>query len=72
VWCAPGRNSATLQAFFDELGPRKTTIRAVSIDMSGEYQRAIREAVPEAQIGFDPFHVVGLGARATDQVRREE
>ena len=20
VWCAPGRNSATLQAFFDELG----------------------------------------------------
>jgi transposase len=72
VWCAPGRNSATLQAFFDELGPRKTTIRAVSIDMSGEYQRAIREAVPEAQICFDPFHVVRLGARATDQVRREE
>jgi transposase len=59
-------------AFFDELGPRKTTIRAVSIDMSGEYQRAIREAVPEAQICFDPFHVVRLGARATDQVRREE
>ena len=72
VWCRPGRNSATLQAFFDELGPRKTTIRAVSIDMSGEYQRAIREAVPEAQICFDPFHVVRLGARATDQVRREE
>ena len=72
VWCAPGRNSATLQAFFDELGPRKTTIRAVSIDMSGEYQRAIREAVPEAQICFDPFHVVRLGARATDQVRRDE
>jgi transposase len=47
VWCAPGRNSATLQAFFDELGPRKDSIRAVSIDMSGEYQRAIREAVPE-------------------------
>src|SRR3954463_13205322 len=45
VWCAPGRNSATLQAFFDELGPRKTSIRAVSIDMSGEYQRAIRQAV---------------------------
>ena len=23
VWCAPGRNSATLQGFFDELGDRK-------------------------------------------------
>ena len=48
VWCAPGRNSATLQAFFDELGERKHSIRAVSIDMSGEYQRALRHAVPDA------------------------
>jgi len=72
VWCAPGRNSATLQAFFDELGDRKDSIKAVSIDMSGEYQRAVREAVPHAEICFDPFHVVRLGARATDQVRRDE
>jgi transposase len=55
VWCAPGRNSATLAEFFTELGPRKHSIRAVSIDMSGEYQRAIRDAVPDAQICFDPF-----------------
>jgi transposase len=72
VWCSPGRNSATLQGFFDELGNRKGSIRAVSIDMSGEYQRAIREAVPQAEICFDPFHVVRLAARATDQVRRDE
>jgi transposase len=72
VWCRPGRNSATLQAFFDELGPRKDSIRAVSIDMSGEYQRAIRAAVPQAEICFDPFHVCRLASRATDQVRRDE
>ena len=24
VWCAPGRNSATLQGFFAELGERRT------------------------------------------------
>jgi transposase len=35
IWSAPGRNAQTLQAFFDELGERKTSIRAVSIDMSG-------------------------------------
>src|SRR3954451_10099062 len=40
--------------------------------MSGEYQRAIRAAAPEAEICFDPFHVVRLGARAVDQVRRDE
>jgi transposase len=72
VWCSPGRNSATLAEFFDRLGPRKDSIRAVSIDMSGEYQRAIRDAVPDAEICFDPFHVVRLAARATDQVRRDE
>jgi transposase len=72
VWCAPGRNSATLQGFFELLGDRCESIRAVSIDMSGEYERAIRAAVPQAEICFDPFHVVRLGARATDQVRRDE
>ncbi|HVI38462.1 MAG TPA: ISL3 family transposase [Gaiellales bacterium] len=72
VWCAPGRNSATLQAFFDDLGERRQSIRAVSIDMSGEYQRAIRQALPHAQICFDPFHVCRLASRATDQVRRDE
>ena len=72
VWCHAGRNSATLQGFFDQLGDRKDSIQAVSIDMSGEYQRAIRAAIPDAQICFDPFHVVRLAARATDQVRRDE
>jgi transposase len=72
VWCAPGRNSATLQAFFAELGERRHSIRAVSIDMSGEYQRAIHAAIPQAEICFDPFHVCRLASRATDQVRRDE
>jgi transposase len=72
VWCRAGRNSATLAEFFAELDDRKDSIRAVSIDMSGEYQRAIREAIPDAEICFDPFHVVRLAARATDQVRRDE
>jgi transposase len=73
VWCAPGRNAATLQAFFDELGPeRAKTIRAVSIDMSGGYEKAIRDSIPDAEIAFDPFHVVRLAQRAVDQVRRDE
>jgi transposase len=72
IWCAPGRNAATLQAFFDLLGERKHTIRAVSIDMAGGYQQAIKENLPAAEICFDPFHVVRLAQRAVDQVRRDE
>jgi len=72
VWCAAGRNAATLQGFFDELGDRKQTVRAVSIDMSGGYEKAIRTSVPHAEVCFDPFHVVRLAQRAVDQVRRDE
>ncbi len=72
MWAKPGRNAQTLQAFFDELGERKTSIRAVSIDMNGGYEKAIRESVPDAQVCFDPFHVVQLAGRAVDDVRRAE
>jgi transposase len=67
-----GRNAATLQEFFDLLGERKSSIRAVSIDMSGGYEKAIRAALPDARIAFDPFHVVALAGRAVDDVRRAE
>src|SRR5450755_817999 len=73
VWAAPGRNAATLQAFFDELtAEQKASIQAVSIDMSAGYEKAIRAAVPDAAVAFDPFHVVQLGGKAADQVRRDE
>ncbi|MCA1678873.1 MAG: ISL3 family transposase [Actinobacteria bacterium] len=72
VWCSPGRNAETLQRFFDELGDRRKSIKAVSIDMSGGYEKAIRERIPDAEICFDPFHVVALASRAVDEVRRDE
>jgi hypothetical protein len=61
VWGRSGRNNATLQVFSDETGDRKDSIRAISIDMSGEYQRAIRDAVPDAQI-LSIFRVCRLAA----------
>ncbi|MCA1697521.1 MAG: ISL3 family transposase [Actinobacteria bacterium] len=63
IWAKPGRNAASLQAFFEELGERGSSIQAVSIDMSAGYENAIRAALPDAAICFDPFHVV--------KVRRE-
>ena len=40
--------------------------------MSGGYEKAIRENAPQAEVCFDPFHVVRLAQRAVDQVRRDE
>ena len=61
-----------MQGFFDLLSDRKHSIRAVPIDMSGGYQQAINASLPDAEICFDPFHVVRLAQRAVDQVRRDE
>jgi transposase len=75
VWAAPGRNAASLQAFFDGLtDEQKASIKAISIDMSAGYENAIRapEGVPHAEVCFDPFHVVQLAGKAADQVRRDE
>lgn len=72
VWCAKGRNAQTLQAFFDELGEHAASITAVSIDMSGSYEAAIRANAPGAEVCLDPFHVVKLAGDAVDQVRRDE
>ena len=47
VWAKPGRDAKTLQAFFELLGDRRHSIRAVSIDMSAGYENAIK-AVAEA------------------------
>ncbi len=72
IWAKPGRDADTLRAFFDELGERRHSIRAVSIDMSAGYENAVRERLPQAEVVFDPFHVCQLASRAVDQVRRAE
>ena len=73
VWATEGRNAASLRTFFDGLtDEQKASIQAVSIDMSAGYEKAITDAVPDAQVCFDPFHVVQLGSKAADQVRRDE
>lgn len=72
VWAGKGRGAATLERFFDRLGERELAkLRAVSMDMSGGYQKAIRQHCAQATVCFDPFHVVALANRALDELRRE-
>ncbi|MDQ2897549.1 MAG: transposase [Actinomycetota bacterium] len=62
-----------MTAFFDQLtDEQQASIKAVSIDMSAGYEKAITQAVPDAQVCFDPFHVCQLASKAADQVRRDE
>ena len=71
VWAGKGRGAATLERFFDQLGAEQTAkLQAVSIDMSGGYQKALRDRCAQAIVCFDPFHVVALANRALDELRR--
>lgn len=71
IWAAEGKSAETLTEFFDLLGPERcAAIEVVSIDMSAAYQKAVRAAVPHAEIAFDKFHLVRLAHRAVDEVRR--
>ena len=45
-------------------------IRWAVLDLSGPYRAAFDTAVPDAAQAADPFHVVGLGNTALDEVRR--
>lgn len=73
VWAKRGKNAATLEAFFDELGPERCTkLQAVTIDMSAAYIKAVTDRAPQATLVFDRFHVQRLVQDAVDEVRRDE
>ena len=73
VWMGEGRSQATVGAFFDELGPEGAQrLNAASMDMCASYIQEVKARAPQAEIAFDPFHVVKLANEAVHQVRRGE
>ncbi|MHB1064659.1 MAG: ISL3 family transposase [Georgenia sp.] len=72
IWAAPGRDKATLRAFFDELGPeRSALITHVSADAANWIAAVVAERCPNAVRCADAFHVVAWATDALDEVRRE-
>lgn len=72
VWGKAGKDTETLNAFFDELpegGPE--ALEAVSMDLGPAYAKSVRTRAPQATICFDPFHVVKLATEALEAVRRQ-
>jgi transposase len=74
VWGKAGKDTATLDAFFDELGPERSAgIEAVSMDMGPAYAKSVRADghAPQAVICYDPFHAVKIVTDALDVERRK-
>lgn len=74
IWGAQGKDSTTLDKFFDELGSQRgSQIEAVSMDLGPAYLKSVRAEghAPQALVCADPFHLVKLVGDALDEVRRE-
>ena len=71
VWGRAGKDAATLDHFFDDLGDRAEAIQAVSMDMSPAFRKSVTTHAGNAVICYDPFHVVALATAALDKVRRQ-
>ena len=74
IWGGKGRDSKTLDGFFDELGAQRAAeIEAVSLDLGPAYLKSVQAPghAPQAIVCADIFHVVKLVGDALDEVRRD-
>ena len=74
VWGTGGKDTATLDAFFDDLGSEKAAaLQAVSMDMGPAFAKSVTAPghAPQAVICIDPFHAVKLTCDALDVLRRQ-
>jgi transposase len=72
VWGAEGKDTATLDAFFTDLGEHRAgQLAAVSMDMGAAFNKSVRTHAPKAVRCIDPFHAVKIVTDALDTVRRQ-
>jgi transposase len=75
LFVTDGRDSGTVKSFAEDLrahGGDPERIEEVCADMSVAFQKGIREALPNAALTFDKFHVIALANDAVDKTRRSE
>jgi transposase len=71
VFVGEGKGTESLEPFWKQLGRRKKKIKAVAIDMSAAFTKAVRENLPHAKLVYDHFHVVKLYNEKLSGLRRE-
>jgi len=71
VWAAEGRSKATLEKFFDALGPNRCDlITHVSADGADWIATVVENRCKKAVRCADPFHITKWATEALDAVRR--
>ena len=70
AWVGQGRSQASVNAFFDALGPeRAQELTHVSADGAEWIHPVVRERAPQAAICLDAFHIVKWAGERLDELR---
>jgi transposase len=64
------KGGAALEPFKSRIRRRAKQIQAVAIDMSNAYAAWIEQVLPNAEVVYDPFHVIKLMNARMDALRR--
>lgn len=75
LFATEGREATTLDEFAADLrahGGDPAQIEHACTDMSAAYIKGVAQALPQATINFDRFHVIKLASEAMDEVRSAE
>lgn len=73
LYTAPGNDHRCLEPFFQRLKKARAQLRAIAVDMSRGYAKAIRQYAPaDVTVVFDKYHVIALMNRVIDDIRRAE
>ena len=73
LYIADGCSSESLNSFWEWLGPEGCRrIRAVSVDMGKAYPCSVRQYCPQAELIYDPFHIMKMLNKAVNEVRSRE
>lgn len=71
LFVGQGKKGESLRPFWHRLRAAQAQVKAVAIDMSPAYLKAVRKHLPEATVVFDRFHVVKLLNHKLTQLRRQ-
>lgn len=71
VYIGDGKDSASLDSFWNRVRKNNVRIEAVATDLSAAFTLAVMKNIPEATHVFDHFHVVKLMNDTLDKIRRD-
>lgn len=71
VFVGEGKGTEALEPFWRRLRRSRARIRAVAMDMSQAYMRAVELHLPRATIVFDHFHIIKLFNDKLSDLRRQ-